>query len=334
MHWLGTACGLEARVIAATPFTFHAITIAGWRNKGLGTYVTAPLRLGLAIMQAGKILYRLHPDLVLGMGGFVSGPGGIASYLLRYPLVIHEQNAIIGFTNRYLAYLAKKILLAFPHCLSSLNYGRHKTAIVGNPVRTALTTLLPPIERATFHDGILRLLILGGSLGAEVFNHIMPMVLMQLKDQYRIEVWHQCGQQHLTPTEQHYAACGIATGSTVRITGFISDMAHAYTWATLVLGRAGALTITELCQVGLGAVLVPYPHAVDDHQTANARILVQHQAAICLPQADLQVEALTHLLLMFCATPQKCLAMAQAAYTLQNTETVKQILSICQEYGA
>ena len=277
--WLGTRAGLEARVVPPTGIPMHWIRVSGLRGKGLLRQLTGPFMLVWALLQAAQILLRLRPAAVLGMGGFTTGPGGAMAWLLRRPLVIHEQNSVAGLTNRLLAPLAKPVLEAFPGSLPGAVH-------TGNPVRSSIAALEfrepDPGSRRP------RLLVVGGSLGATVFNEQVPVALAAIDTQQRPEVWHQTGLRHIDAARAAYDNADVA----VRLDAFIDDMAAAYRWADLVLCRAGALTIAELAAVGVASILVPYPYAVDDHQTANASYLVDAGAAILLPQSEMTPERL------------------------------------------
>ena len=323
VYWLGTREGLESRIVPAAGFTLYYISVGGLRGKGLRTLLSAPFRLTVAIIQSVQHIYKLKPDVILGMGGFVSGPGGIASLLLRYPLVIHEQNTKPGFTNRILASVAKKVLEAFPYTFSL----KKKVVTTGNPVRVDLLALPLPEKRLLQTDGRIRVLVIGGSLGAQVLNQIVPKALALLPLLERPVVYHQTGEKHFTLTQQAYQSSNVAA----EIVPFIHQMDKAYAWADVVLSRSGALTISELCAVGLGAILIPYPYAVDDHQTTNALFMVKHKAAILVPQAEATAESLSILLKELISAPQKLLMMAQAAYCLRQENVVQNISNILEE---
>jgi UDP-N-acetylglucosamine--N-acetylmuramyl-(pentapeptide) pyrophosphoryl-undecaprenol N-acetylglucosamine transferase len=263
--WVGTQRGIEARVVPANGFTIEWLSVAGLRGKGILTLLLAPLRLGIALAQALAILRRRRPAVVLGVGGFVTGPGGVAAWLLHRPLVIHEQNAIAGLTNRLLSRLARVVLEGFPNSFPP----RARPQCVGNPVRREITALAPPEERLARRGDAVRLLIFGGSLGAARLNDSVPRALAAFAPVARPQVWHQAGERGHAQALETYTRAGV----TARVDAFIDDMAAAYAWADLVICRAGALTVSELAAVGLGAILVPFPAAVDDHQTHNARYL-------------------------------------------------------------
>lgn len=284
--WLGTERGIEARLVPQANIKLHFLSVQGVRGRGWTGLLKAPFLIARAIVQAAGYLRRERPDVVLGFGGFASGPGGIAAKLLRIPLVIHEQNAVAGTTNRYLAPLAKRVLTAFPTTLS-------KGSVVGNPVRSELAALAAPEERLTGRgQQPLRLLVLGGSLGARAVNELVPQALARLSEVDRPSVWHQCGSAHLEVTQAAYRERGIDA----KVEPFIDDMAEAYRWADWIICRAGALTVSELMTVGLAALMVPFPHAIDDHQTHNAAILVSANAALAVSQKDLDAEKLAALI--------------------------------------
>ncbi|MDH3747847.1 MAG: undecaprenyldiphospho-muramoylpentapeptide beta-N-acetylglucosaminyltransferase [Gammaproteobacteria bacterium] len=282
--WLGTRRGLEARVVPAAGIDIEWIRIKGLRRKGLLALLVAPFELLWATLQALGVMLRRRPAAVLGMGGFASGPGGVAAWLMRRPLVIHEQNAAAGLTNRLLARLARVVLQAFPGSFNS----RTDVQTVGNPVREDIAAVPLPGARYPGREGPLRLLVLGGSQGALALNKTVPAALALLPEELRPVVRHQCGKRTLETAREAYAGNGID----VELTPFIEDMASAYAWADLVVCRAGALTVAELCAVGLPALFIPYPSAVDDHQTANARPMADAGAALIIDERDLTAKSL------------------------------------------
>ena len=326
VHWLGTQQGLESRLVPEANIPLHFITISGLRGKGMKALLLAPLKLTAAIYQARKVIQAINPDIVIGMGGFVSGPGGVASWLMGRPLVIHEQNAKVGLTNKLLATFAKRVLEGFPTAFKP----QAKVRVVGNPVRQEIENLPAPEERFSVNaanKAPLKLLVLGGSLGAQALNALVPRTLELLSQEERPEVRHQTGDKHFDAAKNDYESMGIQ----VTLTPFIKDMAEAYGWADIVLCRAGALTVAELCVAGLGAVFVPFPHAVDDHQTANADFMVKHKAALCVQQAELTPARLADIVREFNGAPEYRLAMAQAAYQLRKVKVAEKIYAICQE---
>ena len=238
--WLGTRSGMEARLVAQSGYPMQFIRVQGLRGNGLVRWLLAPFKLLLALLQALRVVIKLRPNVVLGMGGFASGPGGLAAWLMRRPLVIHEQNAAPGLTNRMLAKIATTVLEAFPHSLANAQ-------LTGNPVRESITKLALPAERYAQRQDDLRILILGGSQGAMVLNQMIPLTLAQVSKQQSLQVWHQCGERHLEASKKMYADASVHA----RVVPFIDDMAEAYAWADLVICRAGALTIAELAAAGV-----------------------------------------------------------------------------------
>ncbi len=323
VHWLGTEKSLEARVATENQFPFHVIQIQGVRRNGFKNLLMAPWRLMRAVLEAKHIIHCLDPEVVIGMGGFVSGPGGIASFILRKKLIIHEQNARPGFTNLCLSKIASKVLEGFPNTFKS----RRNVLTIGNPVRHEIAIFENPQTRLQGRKSPTRLLIFGGSLGADAINQLLPEALAKLPTDIRPEVYHQSGEMHYTRTVQSYADRGIKAN----VVPFIHEMDKAYAWADMVLCRAGALTIAELCAAGLGAILIPYPYAVDDHQTANANFMANHQAAWLVQQASLSADILAVMLNELCLSGERRLAMAEAAYRLRTVNAADQILNICKE---
>ncbi|MFO1430376.1 MAG: undecaprenyldiphospho-muramoylpentapeptide beta-N-acetylglucosaminyltransferase [Candidatus Competibacteraceae bacterium] len=321
--WIGTHRGLEAKLVPQAGIPIEWIGVAGLRGHGLRRLVTAPLMLTQALLQAGTILRRLRPRLVLGMGGFASGPGGLMARFLGIPLIVHEQNALAGMTNRWLSRLADRVLEAFP---GSFPPPRRALA-VGNPVRAGIAALPAPAQRFAGRTGRPRLLVVGGSQGALALNQLVPAALASIPAAQRPDVWHQAGGALQSVAAEAYAAAGV----TVNLQPFIDDMAAAYGWADLVLCRAGAITVAELAAAGVGAVLVPFPYAVDDHQTANARFLEKSGAALIAPQAELEPESLAALLQTLLGDRTKLLAMAQAARNLARADAAARVASICLE---
>ncbi len=321
--WLGTGHGLEARLVREKGFRLVTITIAGLRGKGLLSWLLAPVNLTVAMLQSLVILRRRRPAVVLGMGGFVGGPGGIAAWLMRIPLLIHEQNAIAGTTNRWLAPLAHTVMEAFPGA-----FGHARKAIcTGNPVRSEIVAIAPPDRRLDSSRRVLRVLVLGGSQGARILNEMVPRALAEQVAALRLEVWHQSGPQHYADTKARYAEYGVRA----RIDAYIDDVAAAYAWADVAVCRAGALTISELAAAGLASILVPYRHAVDDHQTANARFLVDAGAALLVPQTSLNGGRLAALLAELHASRERLLAMARRARELARPNATEHVARLCVE---
>lgn len=274
--WLGAEGGMETRLVPQHGVAIDTIPVRGVRGKGLATLLAAPLKVMRAVIAARAVMRARQPRVVISFGGFAAGPGGLAARLAGIALVVHEQNRAPGMTNRVLARLADRVLTGFPDTFS---HGREE--LVGNPVRAEIAALPAPQARFAGRGGDLRILVLGGSQGARALNDAVPSALASLREQgIGCQVRHQCGAQQLDAATEAYARAGVAAS----IEPFIADMAAAYAWADLVLCRAGALTLAELCAVGVGSVLVPFPQAVDDHQTRNAQYLVDHGAAVLLPQ--------------------------------------------------
>jgi len=317
--WLATEGGMENRLVAGKGYAVPVIRMRGVRGKGLLRKLAAPLQVLLACGQSLKALRQYRPDVVLGMGGFAAFPGGLTAWLLRRPLVIHEQNSIAGLTNRVLAHFACKVLAAFPSA-----FGK-KAELVGNPVRADIAAIAPPAERFDGRSGPLRLLVVGGSLGAQALNEMVPLALASLPEESRPEVIHQAGEKHIGALNENYRKAEVKAEARA----FIDDMAKTYAWADLVICRAGALTIAELSAAGIASVLVPFPHAVDDHQTHNARYLSENGAAVLLPQTEMTPAKLAQLIGSF--TRDTLLAMAQRARALGKPQATATVAAICKE---
>lgn len=282
--WLGTQQGIEARLVPAAGIEIEWLPVGGLRGKGIATLLLAPVRLLRAGFAAIRVFNRVRPAAVLGMGGFASGPGGVIAWLKRVPLVVHEQNAIAGFTNKMLARLARRVLVAFPGTLAP------KEEVVGNPVREDVIALADPAQRFANREGALRVLVLGGSLGARALNEIVPAALRE--SGLVVEVRHQSGRGDVDGIRSAYATPGLKAA----VHPFFDDMADVYGWADIAICRAGAMTVYELAAAGLGAILVPFPYAVDDHQTANAHYLADENAAVILQEKEMTVAKLASLL--------------------------------------
>lgn len=321
--WLGTRRGIEAELVPAHQFPITYIEVAGVRGKGPVRKVTAVIQLICALVQALAAVRRLRPQVVVGFGGFVSGPGGVAARLFRIPLVIHEQNAVAGTTNRLLARIATRVLLAFP---GALPRGEH----CGNPVRAEIAAV--PVQKLPEPEveHRLRLLILGGSLGAQAINTQAPLTLALLPPAQRPEIWHQAGRQHIDAARAAYVEAGVVA----RVEPFIDAMATAYDWADLVLCRAGALTVSELAAAGRGAILVPFPHAIDDHQTRNGEWLVGAGAALLIQQRELTPPGLAALLAELTADPARVRTLAANARALAMPAATATVATICLEVSA
>jgi UDP-N-acetylglucosamine--N-acetylmuramyl-(pentapeptide) pyrophosphoryl-undecaprenol N-acetylglucosamine transferase len=321
--WLGTQRGLESRVVPAAGIPIEWVAVSGLRGKGAMALAVAPFGLLYAFWQSLRVMWRHRPAAVLGMGGFVSGPGGLAAWMTRRPLVIHEQNAVAGLTNRLLARLARVVLQAFP---GSFNASR-KAETVGNPVRADIASIEDPATRLVGRHGPVRLLVLGGSQGALALNEVVPAALALLAEAGRPIVRHQTGERTLGAAQAAYDRHGIA----VDLEPFIEDMAEAYSWADLVICRAGALTVAELSASGLPAIFVPFPAAVDDHQTANAAPMVAAGAAEIIQQKDLSEAKLAGLLQSWLGNRELLLERARKARTLARPDALRRITDVCLE---
>jgi UDP-N-acetylglucosamine--N-acetylmuramyl-(pentapeptide) pyrophosphoryl-undecaprenol N-acetylglucosamine transferase len=324
--WLGTRRGLEARLVPEAGIEVEWISVSGLRGKGLLTLLAAPFRLVYALLQALRAMRRHQPAVVVGLGGFVTGPGGVAAWLTRRPLLIHEQNAIAGFTNRCLARLARGVFEAFPHSFGDATHAR----LVGNPVRREFFTLAPPGARFAKRSGPIRLLVIGGSQGATKLNAVVPFAIARLTGSVAFEVRHQTGERWSEPARKSYAQAGVSA----QLLPFIDDMADAYGWADLVVCRAGALTVCELAAAGVAAILVPFPAAVDDHQTANARYLVRDGAAALISDRELTPERLAAELLRLCEGRGKLLGMAERARRLAKPAAAEDLALACMQAAA
>jgi len=312
VSWLGTEKGIEARLVPNAGIAIHFIDVVGLRGKNVMHLLAAPFKILRALLQSLRVIRAEKPDCVLGMGGFVAGPGALAAKLLGIPLVIHEQNAVAGTTNRVLSVIANRILQAFPETFPA----KKQAITVGNPVRANL-----PVHQYQVRD-TLHVLIVGGSLGAKPINDVMPHVVAQLPS---LAIWHQTGktqQQEVSGAYQPIAA---------RVDAFIDDMPAAYAWADIIVCRAGAMTVSEVAAVGLPAIFIPLPHAIDDHQTANAKILADQQAAILLAQENMTVEHLVSLLKEFQQQPEKRQTMAEKATKLGIRNADKKVMDTCLE---
>lgn len=321
IQWIGTQAGIESKLVPQAGFTLHRIGVQGLRGKGLMGWLMAPLRLIKAVREARDVIRQVQPTLVLGMGGFASGPGGVAAKLAGIPLVIHEQNAIPGLTNRILSRLATRVLEGFKGSFPE----RTAAQWLGNPVRQSIADL--PAARQKENSEDFRLLVLGGSLGARRLNQVVPAAVAMMPTESRPLIRHQCGQRDLESCRRIYRQYKLAAD----VTDFIEDMAAAYQEADLVICRAGALTVAEICAAGVPAVLVPYPHAVDDHQFHNAQALVKAGGAWLIRDASLNDEQLKTIISDLQGDPAQRNRMAQAARSLSMPDSAKKIADICME---
>ncbi|HSS47252.1 MAG TPA: undecaprenyldiphospho-muramoylpentapeptide beta-N-acetylglucosaminyltransferase [Burkholderiales bacterium] len=321
--WLGTRDGMEAKLVPQQGYDMAWVNFSGVRGKDVLRLVLLPLQLIIAFWQSAQAIFRHRPEVVLGLGGYPAFPGGMMAVLLNKPLAIHEQNSIAGLTNKVLAKLADKVLVAFPEAFGAAE--PRNQIWTGNPVREAIAQLAPPQMRYAGRTGPLRLLVVGGSLGAQALNENVPQALALLPKDERPLVTHQSGAQHVDALKQAYRRAALE----VRIEAFIDNMAQCYAESDLVICRAGALTIAEIAAAGVASILVPYPHAVDDHQTHNARFLADQGAAMLLPQTELNPNSLAGLIKSL--SRGKLLAMASRARELGKPDATRKVAEICME---
>jgi UDP-N-acetylglucosamine--N-acetylmuramyl-(pentapeptide) pyrophosphoryl-undecaprenol N-acetylglucosamine transferase len=316
--WLGAPNGMEAELVPKHGYPVAWVNFSGVRGKGMLRLLTLPFSLLRALGQSAVAIFRHRPDVVLGMGGYITMPGGLMAAFLRRPLVIHEQNSIAGMSNKALAKLSKRVLSGFPGVLKRAEW-------CGNPVRAEIAALPEPQARYTARSGKLNVLVVGGSLGAQALNEALPKALAILGEQERPNVIHQTGKKHLEAVQHLYQQAGVIAD----VRAFLDDMANQYAKADVVICRAGALTIAELAAAGVASLLIPFPFAVDDHQTHNARFLSEKNAAVLLPQKELSAEKLAQLLREM--SRDKLLAMAQAARSLAKPDATQAVADVCKE---
>lgn len=323
VFWLGTPDSFEARTVPGYDIEMQFIDIRGFRGKGILQKLVMPLRLGHAMWQAFRIVRIKRPGLVIGMGGFASGPGGLVARLMNKPLLIQEQNTIPGMTNRWLAKMASKVFEAFPG-----SFDKSANAVVsGNPVRSELLDLVGPEKRICAHGERPHVLVMGGSLGAQALNETLPLAMALINTNERPLIRHQAGRDKAAVTTEAYGKKGVE----VEVVEFIDDMSEAYKWADLIVCRSGALTVSELTAVGVGSILVPFPHAVDDHQTHNAAFLVNAGAAELMQQRDITPETLADRLNKLLSDESKLKAMGLAARKLAQPQSAQIIADACEE---
>ena len=323
VSWLGTAVGIESRLVPAAGFAFHVSKVAGLRGQGLAGRLAAPLLLLRSALRSIAVLAQVRPHVVLGMGGYGAGPGGLVARLLGVPLVIHEQNAVPGLTNRILARFATRVLEAFPASFAA----RRRAIHTGNPVREALTRSPVPQTRLARRGGRLRVLVVGGSQGARALNEVVPCALAIDSLGARVRVWHQCGPAHVEATRDGYGAHGLDA----EVTGYIEDMGAAYAWTDVAVCRAGAMTIAELAAVGVASILVPFPYAADDHQRHNARYLADRGAAILVAQDSLDARSLAAALRSLHENRDRVESMSRAAYDAAVRDATQRVAAQCLE---
>ena len=319
VHWLGApAPSMESRLVPPHGFAFEAVQFSGVRGKGLVRWITLPMKLLQAFWQSLQVVRRVRPDVVVGLGGYISFPGGMMGVLCGRPLVLHEQNAIAGMANRWLARVADRVFCAFPGAIPSGDW-------IGNPLRASFAQQATPTARFAQRSGPLQVLVLGGSLGAQALNEALPAALARMPAADRPQVLHQSGERHIDSLRQAYVQAGVQA----EITPFIDDTAQAMAQADVVICRAGASTVTELAALGVASLLVPFPHAVDDHQTHNARFLSDVQAAWLWPQTELSAERLAQWLVGL--NRVDLLAMAERAHQLAKPDAATQVVQACEQ---
>jgi UDP-N-acetylglucosamine--N-acetylmuramyl-(pentapeptide) pyrophosphoryl-undecaprenol N-acetylglucosamine transferase len=319
--WLGAPHSMEAELVPKHGYEMAMVRFSGLRGKGLLRKLALPFNLLVALWQSAVAIFRHRPDAVLGMGGYITFPGGMMAALLRRPLVIHEQNSIAGLSNKVLAKIATRVMSGFPDVLP-------KAVWCGNPVRSDIAALPDPAQRYATRSGALNVLVVGGSLGATAINAAMPTALALIAPEARPQVTHQTGKQHADTVRQLYQQANVQAD----IRPFLDDMAQRYAQADLVICRAGALTVAELAAAGVASILIPFPFAVDDHQTYNARFLSERGAAILLPQPELDAHKLAQLLGEL--SREKLLAMAQQARSLGKADAALAVANVCEELAA
>lgn len=320
--WLGTTTGMERRLVLQHGYDMELINFCGLRGKNLATWFMLPLRLIKAFMQSIQIILKIKPNVILGMGGYPAFPGGMMASLLNKPLVIHEQNSLPGLTNKILAKLADKVVLGFPN---AINGNDNKIVCLGNPVRPEIAQLAQPQDRFRIRQGNLNLLVVGGSLGAQILNTVVPQALKRMPAELCPMVIHQTGTSGCEAVQKSYADLQLIG----EVIPFIDDMAKQYAQCDVIICRAGALTVAELCAAGVASILVPYPHAVDDHQTNNAKFLSDQGAAILLPQSELTIDKLAQLLTDL--TRKQLLDISIKARSLAKPQATRDVSEICIE---
>lgn len=318
--WLGNPTGMEATLVPKHGIPMEFVRFGGLRGKGLKTKLMLPVNLLRACMQSLSVLRRVKPDVVLGMGGYITFPAGLMAAMSGRPLVLHEQNSIAGLTNKVLAKVAKRVLVAFPDALPHAEW-------TGNPIREELALTLAPKARYAQRSGPLNVLVVGGSLGAAALNEVVPRALALLAPEQRPRIVHQAGAKHIDALKANYAEAGLQTGDDLQLVPFIDDMASAYAKADLVICRSGAMTVAEIAAVGVAAFFVPFPHAVDDHQTTNAAFLADHGAALVVQQRDLSADTLAGWLRS--QTRDILADMAERSRSLAKPDATEQVAQIC-----
>ena len=355
VRWLGARGGMECDKVPAAGIPLDVVDISGLRGKGLARWLTMPFKLLRAVYQAFRLLGKNRPGCAISFGGYAAGPGGLAARLRGIPLLVHEQNRVPGMTNRTLARFANKVLQAFP---GSWEEKQHAVS-VGNPVRKAVVELEPPEQRFAGREGPLRILLTGGSQGALALNRLLPEALGLLADSHEFMVRHQAGPRWVKATREAYESAGISCGSgvsrdsdegledkenaayaaptgctkhTAEVTDFIEDMASAYSWADVVVCRAGALTVSEIAAAGVAALFIPFPHAVDDHQTRNAEFLVESDAALLLQESQTAARKLANVRSPLVGDRARLASMAIRGRAVAVPDSAERVAKLCREY--
>jgi len=335
IHWLGTADRMESEIIPKHGYDISFINISGLRHKSLLTWLKLPFKLMNSLLQAFSVINKVKPDVVLGMGGYASAPGGLAAWLMRKPLIIHEQNAAAGLTNRLLSRIASKVCCAFPGAFKN----NKPTVVVGNPLRASIGQKAVQSSSEYSAKESHNILVVGGSLGAQILNETVPSSFVQLVKESSSEtislpfhIRHQTGKGKHSGVVKEYDQQGF-TNNQVVVTEFIDNIASAYQWADVVICRAGALTVSELAMAATPAIFVPLPHAVDDHQVKNAQYLVSRGGAVLIKQPELTSDGLTKLLTELFSEPEKLKNMAQSAFAAANIEATANVANICQQFA-
>jgi UDP-N-acetylglucosamine--N-acetylmuramyl-(pentapeptide) pyrophosphoryl-undecaprenol N-acetylglucosamine transferase len=318
VSWLGNQSGMEYRLVKACNFPFEAVDFGGLRGKGFKAKLMLPLNLARASYQSWKIMRRLNPNVILGMGGYITFPGGLMTKLLKKPLVLHEANSVAGSANLALSKIAMRTLTGFPDVMTKAEW-------VGNPIREEFETVLTPAKRYELRTGPLSILIVGGSLGASVLNEVIPAALALMDKSARPQVIHQAGDKHLVELQKRYLELGVEAD----IRPFIDDMPAAYAQADLVICRSGAMTVSEIAACGVASCLIPFPYAIDDHQTANARFLSNADAAILLPQTDLNPQDIASMIQNF--SRQDLRMIAERAHALAKPHATQRVAEVCAD---
>ena len=318
VSWLGNPSGMEYRLVKSCDFPFEAVEFGGLRGKGIKAKLMLPINLARACHQSWKIIKRLKPNVVLGMGGYITFPGGLVSKLLKRPLVLHEANSVAGSANRALAKIAMRTLTGFPNTMEKAEW-------VGNPIREEFDHIAAPVLRYERRQGSLSILVVGGSLGAAALNENIPAALALIPPEQRPTVIHQAGDKHLLDLQKRYADLGVEAD----IRPFIEDMPSAYAQADLVICRSGAMTVSELAACGVASCLIPFPHAIDDHQTANARFLSDANAAVLLPQKNLNPQDLALMIQNLNRSDLKEIAVR--AHALSKPHATQRVAEVCAD---